>query len=105
MTLSSHFWYLKAFPKQLEKRGNVKAMANTKQNSAQGEARVAQSITVPVSRQTMAVHETYVMLGQATSASAVAGKLLARAAEDLRENLARQLSSNLGREQKGEAKE
>jgi len=85
-------------------------MANTKQNSAQGEAkkrrgRVAQSITIPVSRQTMAVLETYVMLGQATSASAVAGKLLARAAEDLRENLARQLSSNLGREQKGEAKE
>ncbi|MGQ9897029.1 MAG: hypothetical protein ACUVR8_05680 [Acidobacteriota bacterium] len=85
-------------------------MSNAKQNSVQGEmkkrrGRAVQSITIPVSRQTMAVLETYVMLGQATSASAVAGKLLARAAEDLRENLARQLSSNLGREQKSESKE
>ncbi|OYT70201.1 MAG: hypothetical protein CFK52_11775 [Chloracidobacterium sp. CP2_5A] len=83
-------------------------MPNTKQSAAQSETkkrrgRVAQSITIPVSRQTLAVLETYVMLGQATSASAVAGKLLARAAEDLRETLARQLSNNLNREPKGEA--
>ncbi len=82
-------------------------MPNTKQGSSQGDTkkrrgRVAQHITVPVSRQTMAVLETYVMLGQATSASAVAARLLARAADDLRETLARQLNSNLGREPKEE---
>lgn len=56
-------------------------------------------ISVPVNRQTLSILETCVTLGQATSTSAVAAKLLARAAEDLKNSIAQQVSNNfLGKE-------
>lgn len=56
--------------------------------------RPSQVLTVPVNRQTLSILETCVTLGQATSTSAVAAKLLARAAEDLKNSIAQQVSNN-----------
>lgn len=56
--------------------------------------RPSHTITVPVNRQTLSILETCVTLGQATSPSAVAAKLLARAAEELKQSIAQQVSNN-----------
>jgi hypothetical protein len=66
--------------------------------------RPSQSITVPVNRQTMSILETCVTLGQATSIPAVAAKLLSRAAEDLKDSMAQQVSASFLAKEKSKEK-
>lgn len=56
------------------------------------------TISVPITRQTQSLLETCVTLGQATSSEAVAAKLLARAAEDLRQNMTAQISGTFSKD-------
>lgn len=58
------------------------------------------SITVPINNSTKSILETCVTLGQATSAEAVAAKLIARAAEELRETMSAQISGSFTAKEK-----
>lgn len=55
--------------------------------------RPSYTLNVPVNRQTLSILETCVTLGQATSTEAVAAKLLARAAEELKHQISQQVSN------------
>ncbi len=74
--------------------GEAKAAGDGAPAKAGRRGRPSQTITVPVNRQTLSILETCVTLGQATSISAVAAKLLSRAAEELKESIAQQVSNN-----------
>lgn len=50
------------------------------------------TVNVPINQSTQKILETCVTLGQATSAEAVAAKLLAKAADDLRVSMTAQIS-------------
>ncbi len=77
-----------------KKAGEAKVTGDGAPAKTGRRGRPSQTIVVPVNRQTLSILETCVTLGQATSISAVAAKLLARAAEELKESIAQQVSNN-----------
>lgn len=58
------------------------------------------TVTVPVNQATLKLLETCVTLGQATSAEAVAAKLLAKAADELRTSMTAQISGTFSSKEK-----
>lgn len=58
------------------------------------------TVTVPINQSTQKILETCVTLGQATSAEAVAAKLLSKAADDLRTSMAAQISGTFTAKEK-----
>ena len=61
------------------------------------------TISVPVNQQTLALLNTCVTLKQATSAEAVAAKLLNKAADELRESMTAQISGTFAAKDKEKA--
>jgi hypothetical protein len=83
------------------KKGAAKAAPAPVAGEKKRRGRSSLTINVPVNRQTLSLLETCVTLGQATSTEAVAAKLLARAADDLKTSMAEQIAGNfLAREKK-----
>lgn len=77
-----------------KKTSNSNPENTTKKSTRRGRPS-SYTLNVPVNRQTLSILQTCVTLGHATSPNVVAGKLLNRAAEELREVLSQQISNNL----------
>ncbi len=61
------------------------------------------TVNVPINQSTQKILETCVTLGQATSAEAVAAKLLAKAADDLRTSMTAQISGTFTAKEKSKS--
>ena len=79
-----------AAAKKAAKKTTTPEVADSAPKKRRG--RSSLTVTVPINQSVQKILETCVTLGQATSSEAVAAKLLAKAADDLRTSMTAQIS-------------
>lgn len=100
VTLERKLNSLMAAAKKAAKKPVSKAPETETPGVKKKRGRSSLTIVVPITRSTLLLLEACVTLNQATSPEAVAAKLLARAADDLRTAMSTQLAGSFGSKEK-----